>query len=665
MVFSFSKIFLTVIICFIALFVSHTFVLASTTDGTVSGYAWSDKIGWVNFGTTNGNVRITDSAVTGYAWNENTGRILLSPTNSGVANNAEGTLSGRAFAEGTGWINFSGVTISSTGAFSGTATGDNSVNIYFSCSNCNVATDWRPQSNRCGDGRCLGTEGCTTCPSDCGVCNVGGGAEFVLRKYPQEPVKPPEIKIVNILEPIIQKIQEVLKPFIPKFLLPPEPLPKPVVTVPKKAQTAFLTKWRLLPEKPIARFVLAPLPQDIRLLAQKFPEVKKTFQEVGITKITDVQKIKNVSLNLPGLTETVRLAKTGVSAGKMALVRGIPIAQLSVTAKSKIPSDVVFLKAGGGIIDLNIALSVNSKGQIEQRIKTTVNSRLQLVVKPESNVKKVRGYIIFKSKKPSNSPSLKMPMNNLASSFIFSDLIVVMPAALSVSVPVEGSSLRGGQQSDAAISNNEIASSPEAPRNDGITNIEQRLVLAEFEYVDSGNGIYIADIQAPVVDGEYEIITVMEYEDEILYSREIKLITVVDPEGYIYEKDGNKETRILGAVVSIYWLNPDTKQYELWPAKNYQQENPQTTDVRGTYSFLVPDGFYYLKVDVPGYLSYDGKPFQVTEGSGIHINVELKTRFWFLNIVDWKTSLLIVVILLLLYNFYKDKRRERQTVIAN
>jgi hypothetical protein len=190
--------------------------------------------------------------------------------------------------------------------------------------------------------------------------------------------------------------------------------------------------------------------------------------------------------------------------------------------------------------------------------------------------------------------------------------------------------------------------------------VEEKLVLLEFEYTDpDGDGIYTAEIQAPLIEGEYEIITVMDFEDPELGKKEIRLITVIDPEGYVYEKDGDKETRIPGAIVSLFWLNPETKQYEVWPAKEYQQENPQTTDVRGTYSFLVPEGYYYLKVEAPGYLVYDGKPFQVKEGSGIHINMELKTKYWWLKVVDWKTILLIAVIILLLYNFYRDKIRER------
>ncbi len=203
-----------------------------------------------------------------------------------------------------------------------------------------------------------------------------------------------------------------------------------------------------------------------------------------------------------------------------------------------------------------------------------------------------------------------------------------------------------------------ISNSAESPEN--VKKVEEELVLIEFEYTDpDGDGIYTADIKTPVVGGEYEVVVVMDYEDPKLEKKEIRLITVIDPEGYVYEKQGGKETRIPGAIVSIYWLNPDTQSYELWPAQKYLQDNPQTTNTSGTYSFLVPEGFYYINTNAPGYLSYEGKPFEVKENAGVHINIELKTKYWFLNIVDWKTILLIMVIALLMYNFYKDRARER------
>ena len=64
-------------------------------------------------------------------------------------------------------------------------------------------------------------------------------------------------------------------------------------------------------------------------------------------------------------------------------------------------------------------------------------------------------------------------------------------------------------------------------------------------------------------------------------------------------------------------------------------------------------------MEVPGYLAHRGKVFQVKEGTPVHANIELKTKNWWLKMVDWKTALLSVVVLLLLYNFYRDKIREK------
>ena len=352
---------------------------------------------------------------------------------------------------------------------------------------------------------------------------------------------------------------------------------------------------------------MAPLPKAIRNLAQKFPELGKTLEKVGISKITDVAKFKTVKLTL---------------SNKSAVPQGVPVAKLSPAMKQQLPTEIVFAKTGGELIDFDIALSISDKGEPQQKIQTISGKPLQLVVKPDKPVKSVKGYVVFKSK-ASQQTSLELPSDSLLASIIFAS-------------PV-------------------FAKSQEQP-----VRIEEKLILLEFEYTDSdGDGIYTAEIQAPLIGGEYEIITVLDFDDPELGKKEIRLITVIDPEGYIYERNGDKETRIPGAVISLYWLNPEIKQYEMWPAKEYQQENPQITDVRGVYSFLVPEGYYYLKAETPGYIVYDGKPFQVKEGSGIHINIELKTKYWWLNVADWKTVLLVVVIILLLYNFYRDKIREK------
>ena len=140
------------ILFLMAILIFPFFVLASTTDGTIDStykYAWGENAGWINFGTSGGNVHIMDSALTGYAWSENYGWINLSPANGGVLNDGNGDLSGNAWGENLGWINFASVSINSSGNFSGTAviSNDSSL-ISFNCAGCSVKTDWRPASAR-------------------------------------------------------------------------------------------------------------------------------------------------------------------------------------------------------------------------------------------------------------------------------------------------------------------------------------------------------------------------------------------------------------------------------------------------------------------------------------------------------------------------------------
>ena len=47
------------------------------------------------------------------------------------------------------------------------------------------------------------------------------------------------------------------------------------------------------------------------------------------------------------------------------------------------------------------------------------------------------------------------------------------------------------------------------------------------------------------------------------------------------------------------------------------------------------------------------------------MNIELKAKYWWLKVLDWKTALLILVAMLLLWNFYKDKLREKREAKLN
>ena len=136
-------------------------------------------------------------------------------------------------------------------------------------------------------------------------------------------------------------------------------------------------------------------------------------------------------------------------------------------------------------------------------------------------------------------------------------------------------------------------------------------------------------------------------------------MTVIDPEGYVYEKIGGKEAMIKDANISIFYLNSETQQYELWPAKQFNQQNPQKTDRRGKYAFLVPEGTYYLQVEANNYKTYSGSQFIVEEGLGIHENIELKVKNPWLQMLDWKLGMIFIlfifIIIIILYNNRKNR----------
>jgi hypothetical protein len=253
---------------------------------------------------------------------------------------------------------------------------------------------------------------------------------------------------------------------------------------------------------------------------------------------------------------------------------------------------------------------------VEQSIQTVAGQTLHLVVRPEAAAKGVRGYLVLHRGSLQGGELGALPLSSLVASPFFA-------------AP-------------------ELAALPKP--------VEENLVLSRFDYADpDGDGLFTAEVASPVVAGNYDVVTLIEYESVDLGTKELRLVTVVDPEGYVYEKVSGKELRVPAAVVSLYWLNPATKSYELWPAGNFQQSNPQVTDQRGSYSFLVPPGGYYLTVTAPGYKAYQGKPFLVEAGSGVHTNIELTSPWSLVRAINWQVLLLIIVIGLLGYHFYRDK----------
>jgi len=592
--------------------------------GTIEGdqYAWGENVGWINFGTEYGEVTVTDNTITGYAWDAIYGWINLAPQNGGVLNDGAGNLSGQAWSQNGGWIDFDGVTIDGTsGRFSGLAEGDIYGRINFDCNHCGVVTDWRSSSSET-ESQIVGSSGSMS-PSlyprtFLPLAQKVWETEIVDKIKKTLAILTPDFiqtrlfgnKKSNISPGDIWQGQTPLALRYPSILLSPEPERFALSSAVRSISLALKAKWQITPRE-VSRFALQGLPKDVVLFTNKFPQVGQVLSEVGVNRMSDVKRLQGLRLAMPGFSKLIGLRKTELQNNKVALVKRVPVAELSVAEKEKMPSETIFARALEERIDLKTSLTFNAKGQPLQEIQTIVGKKVDLVIKPDAPTRKITGYIVLSE--PVEEKTVFRSPKNL--------LLAMTRFAMSELIKLEESKLA-----------------------------EKAFVLSEFEYYDEDNdGIYSASIEAPVVAGKYKMITTMDYLNPDLGVKEINMIVVVDPEGYVFAKNGLYETRISKATVTLWWFNPAQDEYQIWPAKEYLQENPQVTDSRGTYSFLVPEGVYYITTVAPGFEDYQSDLFDVTEGDGIHLNIELKPKSgWFFR-MNWELVALIVIALAVIW----------------
>lgn len=79
----------------------------------------------------------------------------------------------------------------------------------------------------------------------------------------------------------------------------------------------------------------------------------------------------------------------------------------------------------------------------------------------------------------------------------------------------------------------------------------------------------------------------------------------------------------------------------------------------GGFAILINNGDEYTNnlIETPNYPVYQSETFSIKEGSGIHQNIELKSKYWWLKIIDWKIVVVILFGVLLLHDFYKMRDR--------
>ena len=311
-------------------------------------------------------------------------------------------------------------------------------------------------------------------------------------------------------------------------------------------------------------------------------------------------------LSIDSVDDIARLSKTRFSLPALSEV-------------SQIPTNVIFTQESNKLIDFNSALKITNKGDVEQIITTISNSSLSLTIRPDAPVKSIHGYLVLKKSRFSSTSRgtgiTSIPMDSQLASVI-----------------------------SANIDFGQKATQPAEPYTDS------------FSFTDpDGDGLYTANIKAPGVASTYQVVTVIDYKTN--EKKELRLTLVVDPEGYVYVKQGENETRIKGATVTIYVLD-EKENFIPWPANEFQQINPQITDVTGEYSFLVPPGEYRLEVKHPDYDTYIGTPFIVQASEGVHMNVEMHAGS--LAGIPWYwwglAGFVLLLTILIVVNFLRDRQ---------
>lgn len=74
-----------------------------------------------------------------------------------------------------------------------------------------------------------------------------------------------------------------------------------------------------------------------------------------------------------------------------------------------------------------------------------------------------------------------------------------------------------------------------------------------------------------------------------------------DDKGYKVAQDDKIRRRIARAEITLYQFNSEKKQWEKWVGTQYFQANPEITDIKGEYAFIVAPGKYYITVSKKGY----------------------------------------------------------------
>ena len=579
----------------IAFFGAGAVFAASGDIDSTGRYAWTENAGWLDFGASQGNVQVGDAALTGYAWGENIGWVSLNCLNT----------------DSCGAVSY-GVANDGSGNLSGYAWGENIGWINFTPPGGGVSI------NSSGDfsGYAWGPE-IGWIVFNCAATDSCASVDYKVKTLwrAQTVSATPSVQTGGIAGQ-----------YNTAYINEQASMPETQVSAPKKeTKLIFEWPWNWFGDKKTDTAAPAPAtppsePESIQpddLSAVEFEvaplpsEEARTVLEQNQEKFSFLpESLFSFAQKFPELFKA--LQKTGIEfAADLAKLKNISFSFAGIGEKLGLAADELRF---GAISFFDLARNYYERIPVGIIFARTAGGTIDLPVKIITD----------------ENGNVSQKIN----------IVAAKPLELIVKPEFPARVVKGVIAS--ALAENETPD-----------------ILSEFDYQDADNGVFAASIIAPQIRGKYHLIAKIGYRDPEQGIGEIKVNLLIDPEGYVFEKSGGKETRIPGAAVSLFWQNRQTGAFELWPAGDYQQENPQITDAAGNYAFLVPQGNYYLQVESSDYEIYKSGQFEVKTGAAVHQNIELKKRFSWRGLLSWEWMLfagLVAAAALSAVNFLRNRR---------